>query len=135
MLCSCKSLFPWCISYLLLCNEVSPNLVVLGKTAVTISQFLRVRIQVRLSSGTLAQVHSQAAMKAPAEAASAQVSMRQEPSPGSFIGRIQVPAGCWSETELSSLPYESVCSSADNLAGGIVDESKEGTENEKRGGE
>ena len=80
-------------------------------------------------------ISSQAAMKVPAEAASAQVSMRQEPSPGSFPGRIQVPAGCWSEIDLSSLPYESVRNSAYNLAGGIVDESKEGTENEKRGGE
>ena len=73
-------------------------------------------------------------MKVPAEAASAQVSMRQELSSGSFIGRIQVPAGCWSEIDLSSLPRESVCSSAYNLAGGSADESKEGPEN-KRGGE
>ena len=74
-------------------------------------------------------------MKVPAEAASAQVSMRQELSPGSFIGRIQVPAGCWSEIDLSSLPRESVCSSAYNVAGGSADESKEGPENEKRGGD
>ena len=89
MLCFCKSLLLWCISYLLLCNKFPPNVMVLGKTTFIISQLLRVRIQAWLSWASLAQGRSQASVKVPAGTASAQDSTRQELPLASSPGRIR----------------------------------------------